>query len=86
MRMAKNSISRPEKYEELENNASYTAECSVAEECVGMVCLWGCRWTGGYKQKGVCDAQGSLMCYSPRGHKELDTTEQLNGTELKQKS
>ena len=27
---------------------------------------------------GVDDAQGSLACCSPRGHKELDTTEQLN--------
>ena len=24
------------------------------------------------------DEQGSLACYSPWGHKELDTTEQLN--------
>ena len=27
---------------------------------------------------GVSDGQGSLVCYSPRGGKELDTTEQLN--------
>ena len=27
---------------------------------------------------GVGDEQGSLACYSPRGHKELDMTEQLN--------
>ena len=27
---------------------------------------------------GVGDGQGSLVCYSPRGQKELDTTEQLN--------
>ena len=26
----------------------------------------------------VGDGQGSLACYSPRGHKELDTTERLN--------
>ena len=26
----------------------------------------------------VCDRQGSLACCSPWGHKELDTTEQLN--------
>ena len=24
------------------------------------------------------EGQGSLVCYSPWGHKELDTTEQLN--------
>ena len=27
---------------------------------------------------GVGDGQGSLACYSPWGHKELDMTEQLN--------
>ena len=31
----------------------------------------------------VGDGQGSLMCYSPWGHKELDTTERLNWTELR---
>ena len=30
------------------------------------------------KKKGVGDRQGSLACCSPCGHKELDTTEQLN--------
>ena len=32
---------------------------------------------------GVGDGQGSLACCSPWGHKESDTTEQLNLTELK---
>ena len=27
---------------------------------------------------GVGDGQGGLACFSPRGHKESDTTEQLN--------
>ena len=27
---------------------------------------------------GIGDGQGSLTCCSPWGHKELDTTEQLN--------
>ena len=27
---------------------------------------------------GVGDGQGSLVCYSPWGHKESDTIEQLN--------
>ena len=27
---------------------------------------------------GVGDGQGSLACCSPRGHKELDRTEQMN--------
>ena len=31
----------------------------------------------------VGDGQGSLMCCSPWGHKELDTTERLNWTELR---
>ena len=35
---------------------------------------------------GVGDGQGSLACCSPWGRKESDTTEQLNSTELKQKS
>ena len=26
----------------------------------------------------LADGQGSLVCYSPLGHKELDTAEQLN--------
>ena len=29
----------------------------------------------------VGDRQGSLACCSPRGHKELDTTEPLNRTD-----
>ena len=32
---------------------------------------------------GVGDGQGGLECCSSRGHKESDTTEQLNWTELK---
>ena len=32
---------------------------------------------------GVGDGQGSLVCCSPWGRKELDTTQQLNCTELK---
>jgi len=33
---------------------------------------------------GVCDAQGSLACCSPWGHKESDMTEPLNWTVLKE--
>ena len=29
---------------------------------------------------GVGDGQGSLVCCSPWGHKESDTTERLNNT------
>ena len=31
---------------------------------------------------GVGDGQGGLACCSPWGHKELDLTERLNGSEL----
>ena len=31
---------------------------------------------------GVGDGQGSLVCYSPWGHKELDMTEQLNNSHI----
>ena len=38
----------------------------------------------GFEQAlGVGDGQGSLVCHSPWGHKELDMTEQLNLTEIK---
>ena len=32
----------------------------------------------GHEALGVGDGQGSLVCCSPWGHKEWDTTEQLN--------
>ena len=31
----------------------------------------------------IGDGQGSLACWSPWGHKELDTTEQLNNNNVK---
>ena len=31
---------------------------------------------------GVGDGQGSLVCCSPRGHRESDTTEGVNGVQL----
>ena len=50
-------------------------------------------WDGGWHHRlngheveqaaGVGDGQGSLVCCSPWGRKELDMTEQLNWTELK---
>ena len=43
------------------------------------------HWLSGHKFEqalGVGDGQGSLLCYTPRGHKESDTTEQLNWMEL----
>ena len=42
------------------------------------------HWLDGHEFEqalGVGDGQGSLVCYSPWGHKELDTTEQLNWTD-----
>ena len=44
------------------------------------------HWLNGHEFEqapGVGDGQGSLVCYSPRGHKESDMTKQLNWTELK---
>ena len=47
----------------------------------------GCHhWLNGHEFEstlGVGDGQGGLAWCSPWGHKELDTTEQLNWTELK---
>ena len=45
------------------------------------------RWVVGYGCEfewtlGVGDGQGGLACCNSRGHKESDTTEQLNWTEL----
>ena len=42
------------------------------------------HWLNGHEYEwtpGVGDGQGGLACYSPWGHKELDTTERLNWTE-----
>ena len=43
------------------------------------------HWLSGHEFEetlGDGDGQGSLACCSPRGHKKLDMTEQLNWTEL----
>ena len=52
----------------------------IEDEMVG----WHHRLDGHkFKQApGVGDGQGGLACCSPWGRKELDTTEQLNCTEL----
>ena len=46
---------------------------------------WHCQLNGhGFGwTPGVGDGQGGLVCCGSWGHKELDTTEQLNWTELK---
>ena len=41
------------------------------------------QWTWVWVTPGVGDRQGGLVCCSPWGHKESDTTEELNWTELK---
>ena len=49
---------------------------STEDEVVG----W-CHWLNGHEFEqtlGDSDGPGSLACCSPRGRKELDTTEQLN--------
>ena len=46
------------------------------------------HWLDGHEFEqalGVDDGQGSLVCCSPWGHKELDMTERLNWTELLKK-
>jgi len=43
------------------------------------------HWFNGHEFEwtpGVGDGQGSLVCCNPWGHKESDTTERLNWTEL----
>ena len=40
------------------------------------------RWTWVWVDSGSCDRQGGLVCCTPWGRKELDTTEQLDWTEL----
>ena len=47
--------------------------------------VWWHHWLDGHKFEqvlGVDDGQGSLVCCSTWGHKELDTTERLNWSEL----
>ena len=39
------------------------------------------QWTWVWTSSRIGDGQGSLVCYSPWGHKELDTTERLNWTD-----
>ena len=39
---------------------------------------WHRRLDGHELTAGVGDGQGGLACCSPQGHKESDTTEQLN--------
>ena len=36
------------------------------------------QYTNNEQALGVGDGQGSLMCYSPWGHKEMNMTERLN--------
>ena len=46
--------------------------------------VWWYHWVNEHESEqaaGVGDGQGSLVCCSPSGRKELDTTEQLNWTE-----
>ena len=53
------------------------------DEMVGMH-----HWLNGHEFElapGAGDGKGRLVCCSPWGYKELDTTEQLNWTELKKK-
>ena len=40
------------------------------------------QWTWVWVSLGVGDGQGGLVCCSPRGRRESDTTEQLNWTDV----
>ena len=54
------------------------SDCDIS--IVDEVVRWHHRLDGHeFEQaQGVGDGQGSLVCFSPWDHKELDTTEQLN--------
>ena len=55
-------------------------EKGITDEMVG----WH-HWLDGHEFEqapGVGDGQGSLVCCSPRGHKESDMTEWLNWTDI----
>ena len=44
-----------------------------------------CHWLNGHEFEqapGGCEGQGSLVCYSPWGHKESDMTEWLNNKNI----
>ena len=50
--------------------------------------VWWHHWLNGHEFEqalGVGDGQGSLVCCSPWGHKESETTEWLNWTEMERK-
>ena len=50
--------------------------------------VWWHHWLNGHEFEqalGVGDGQGSLACRSPWGHKESETTEWLNWTEMERK-
>ena len=67
-----------EKTEGMEENGT------MEDEMVGwhhQIDEHGFGWT-----LGVGDGQGGLACCSPWGHKELDTTEWMNWTELNWKA
>ena len=49
---------------------------ATEDEMVG----WHHRLSAHEFEQGDGERQGSLVCYSPWGHKELDMTEQLNNT------
>ena len=55
-------------------------KCMTEDEMVGWY-----HWFNGHEFEqtlGVGEGQGSLVCYSPRGHKDSDITEQLNNNNL----
>ena len=66
------------------SNFTFTFHCHALEKEMAThssVLAWripGTAEPGGLPSMGVGDRQGSLACCSPSGHKDLDTTEQLD--------
>ena len=69
-----------EKDPDAEEDRRQEEKGTTEDEMVGWL-----HWLDGHEFEqapGVGDGQGSLACYSPWGHKESDTTEWWNWTEL----
>ena len=63
-----------------ENDCRQEEKGTTEDEMVG----WHHQLDGleSEEASGAGDEQGSLLCYSPRGRKQLDTTERLNWAEV----
>ena len=64
---------------DLDAGKDWRQEGTTKDEISWMASLT--RWTWVWISSRSCDGQGSLVCCSPRGHKESDMTKQLNWIE-----